>query len=159
MVWINNINNIVQRGGDHLDKVVEIFTQVGTIMTAMTIVGGFYLKFIKVPLDNRKAMMEREIVKKRERKDAEHQARITKLICEQNTPINESILELDKGYVRSFESISELKGIAEQNVRILDNQERRLDQMDRRVIYLEALISNSQSGMSLDFTPDDPDGK
>ena len=110
-----------------------VVTNIGTLASligSLTVVGGalmwIYNKFISAPRE-----------KKRRREAEERQKRMIELITKKNEPLNQSIGHLNELLAESQMDRKQLNQIAENNTKILENHEERLDGQNERLIVLE----------------------
>lgn len=124
-------------GVEILASLPDWIGQIATTVTSLTIILGFYHKFIKKPYDQSRKIEEEKRIEEKELKDEEERRQIIELITHNNKPLTRSIDDLVIEIETDRDTMNDLSKIAEQNSNIILNQAEQLSNLDRRVVHLE----------------------
>lgn len=118
-------------------SIQEFLTILAGLFTSLTVIFGFFFKFILDPWEKKKVKAADEAREARMRQDREYHERMIEIAQQQNEPLIRALDEINKAVSVSEHDRKRLTDIAEKNVKTLEVHETRLDDHGKRILVLE----------------------
>ena len=120
------------------DSLTEYLQLIVAIVGPLTVILGFFYKYVIEPREKRKAKEEEQAQRERMAQEKEYQDKMLDIARQQIEPIHAVLEEIKEITVDSEYDRKHLNEIAKTNTKKLGKHEERLDDHAERIIILEA---------------------
>lgn len=121
-----------------MSNLVNTLTIIAGIVTSLSIIFGFFIKYFYEPWERRKAQAVEERQKERLEQEKRYHDKMIEVSKEQNQPILEFIEKMQEFMLHSNYDRKNLNSIAERNSKTLEEHDAILDNHTERLIVLES---------------------
>lgn len=125
----------------------EWLTNVASVTSSLTIIFGFYYKFIKKPADDKREKKRQQEVEAKRYQDDINQRKLRDIIAEQGKPMENAVASLQASVdamnqkaVDDRHIIDGLLDVSRKNAEILEKQDKRIDNIGDRLLIVETIV-------------------